>query len=220
MAVAVETCWTLIRDATAGIEAARERFVRLYEPVVRAYLAKRWRDGSAAADISDATQDVFLALLQPGGALDKFDGAQGNGFRAYLFGIVRNVALRYDAKRRPITELPADLVDDETGLAEAFDRAWAKSILREAARVQEENAIAQGSRAMRRVELLKLRFHEGLPIRAIATQWKTDPAALHHEYAVARDEFRAALRVVVALNHPEASDSQLDQFCVDILNLL
>jgi hypothetical protein len=31
-----------------------------------------------------------------------------------------------------------------------------------------------------------------------------DAARLHHEYATARDEFRAALRTVVAFHHPAA----------------
>jgi hypothetical protein len=35
------TCWTLIRDAASGDPAARDRFARVYRPVVRAYLAAR-----------------------------------------------------------------------------------------------------------------------------------------------------------------------------------
>src|SRR5581483_5964729 len=91
--------------------------------------------------------------------------------------------------------------DDHSSLSRVFDRAWAKAILREAARVQEERARAAGERALRRVELLRLRFHEGLPIREIARRWNVEAAGLHHEYARAREEFRAALLDVVAFHH-------------------
>jgi hypothetical protein len=45
-------------------------------------------------------------------------------------------------------------------------------------------------------------------------------AKLHHEYATARDEFRAALRQVVAFHHPDALPGELDQVCVELLALL
>jgi len=34
-------CWSLICDTTAGDSAARERFARVYLPVISAYLAAR-----------------------------------------------------------------------------------------------------------------------------------------------------------------------------------
>ena len=50
--------------------------------------------------------------------------------------------------------------------------------------------------------MLRLRFHEGLPIRTIAQLWSMDAAALHHEYARARTEFKAALLEVMTSYHP------------------
>src|SRR5262249_33103649 len=86
------------------------------------------------------------------------------------------------------------------------DRAWARSLLREAAQRQEEHARHTGAAALRRVELLSLRFHDGLPIRAIAARWQIEAATLHHEYAKARQEFKAALAEVVSFHHPGAPE--------------
>ena len=61
------TCWTLIRDAGGGDPAARERFARAYLPVVKAYLAARWR--AARHSVEDAAQDVFVECFKNGGLL-------------------------------------------------------------------------------------------------------------------------------------------------------
>ena len=72
----------------------------------------------------------------------------------------------------------------------------------EAARLQRTQAAQRGAEAVRRVELLRLRFEENLPIRAIADRWGVEAAGLHHSYALARQEFRAALLEVIAFHHP------------------
>lgn len=59
-----------------------------------------------------------------------------------------------------------------------------------------------GEAGRRRLELLRLRFGEGLPIREIAARWQMDPALLHAEYRKAREEFKQALREEVAFHHP------------------
>jgi RNA polymerase sigma factor (sigma-70 family) len=212
------TCWTMIRAAAVGDPAARERFARVYLPVVKAYLAARWR--GAPRDRDDAVQDVFVECFRAGGLLEKADPDRDGGFRAFLLGAVRNVARRHEARKRLAAQLPADLPADDTAPAEAFDRAWARSLLKEAARVQEEQARSVGLAAERRVQLLRLRFHDGLPIRAIADRWGEEAARLHHEYAVARDEFRAALRAVVAFHHPGAPPGDIDQLAAELLALL
>jgi RNA polymerase sigma-70 factor (ECF subfamily) len=109
--------------------------------------------------------------------------------------------------------------DDEARLSHAFDRAWAKALLREAGRMQEERARSAGTAACRRVELLRLRFHDGLKIRQIAARWQVDAAVLHHEYARARQEFAAALRDVVAFHHP-GSPEAIEQECANLLAIL
>lgn len=81
-------------------------------------------------------------------------------------------------------------------------------------------AVESGELAIRRVELLRLRFQEGMPIREIAAKWGIDVAKLHHEFATARDEFRYSLREVVSFQMPMATETQLDSACRELLNLL
>jgi RNA polymerase sigma factor (sigma-70 family) len=210
------TCWTLIRGAADGDPAARDRFARVYQPVVAAYLAARWR----GRPTDDAVQDVFVECFRAGGILEKADPGRGGGFRAFLLGAARNVARRHVARPRPAAELPPDLPADDTGPEQAFDRAWARALLKEAARAQERAAAGAGPAAVRRVELLRLRFRDGLPIRDIAARWGEDAAKLHHEYATARDEFRRALADVVAFHLPGASAGEVGRACGDLLALL
>jgi len=214
------TCWTLIHAAAEGEPAARANFARLYEPVARSYLASRWRQSPCLATIDDAVQDLFVELFKASGVLDKVVQSQPEGFRAFLHGVLKNIARRHEAARGVSLPVPDDQAGDETSPSRAFDRAWAQSLLQEAARVQSENAAIAGERALRRMELLRLRFQEGLPIREIAAQWNEDPAKLHHEYATARDEFRFALRQVVAFHLPNASASEIETACRQMLDAL
>lgn len=210
------TCWTLIRAAAAGDATARDRFARVYLPVVRAYLLARWRGGGREVD--DAAQDVFVECFKAGGILARAEADRPGGFRAFLFGAVRNVAARYESRRRTGQPLPADLPADDPTLSRAFDRAWAVSLLKEAGRVQA--AAADTDSARRRVEVLRLRYQDGRPIRDIAALWGEDSAKLYHEYATARDEFRSALRQVIAFHHPSGTPAEWDATCRDLLDLL
>jgi RNA polymerase sigma-70 factor (ECF subfamily) len=212
------TCWTLIHDAARGDPVARDRFARVYLPVVKAYLSARWRD--AARDADDAAQDVFVQCFKAGGILERAAADRPGGFRAYLLGAVRNVARRQELRRRPVDSLPDGLPGDDTGPEQAFDRAWARALLREAAAVQQQSAERAGPAAVRRVDLLRLRFHDGLPIRDIAQRWGEDPAKLHREYATARDEFRAALKEVIAFHHPTATPGEWDRLAAEFLALV
>jgi len=116
--------------------------------------------------------------------------------------------------------VPEDHAADDTSQSRAFDRAWARSLLQEAALVQAETAARSGERALKRIELLQLRFQQGLPIREIAARWNEDAVKLHHEYATARDEFRAALKSVMAFHLPAESERELEAACKDVLGLL
>src|SRR4029077_13243403 len=128
-------------------------------------------------------------------------------------------------RARQLAREPGDLVDPqgipgrEEALSRVYDRAWAKAVVREAAERQAVLAAHRGEAALRRVELLRLRFHEGMPIREIARLWGLDAASLHHEYARARQEFRSALRDVIALHHP-GSPEEVDRECAQLLVLL
>ena len=138
MTPAEPPCWTLVRAAAAGDARKRDEFARRYASVLRAFFAARWRGSRFVGDVDDAVQDVFVECFRPAGALDRVDAARG-GFRAYLYGVARHIALRREGRRsRERLAHEAALnnpPDDHTSLSQVFDRAWAKAILREAARL-------------------------------------------------------------------------------------
>jgi RNA polymerase sigma-70 factor (ECF subfamily) len=217
------TCWTLIQAAAAGSLEDRAQFVDRYAPLVRAYLAARWRQSPCAGELEDAMQEVFVDCFKPEGVLARADSARAGGFRAYLYGVVRLVALRVESRharerqRQPPGDVDLEEVaTSEESLAEVFDRAWALALVREAAQCQETQARQQGADALRRVELLRLRFQDGLPIREIAERWAVDAAWVHHEYARAREEFKTALLSVVAFHHP-GTPAAIEQECAELI---
>ena len=89
----------------------------------------------------------------------------------------------------------------------------------EAARLQKSRAAKGGAEAVRRIELLQLRFEENLPIREIAQRWGIEATRLHHEYAIARQEFRATLLEVIAFHHP-GSPAELEMEATGLLRAL
>lgn len=200
MAAAESTCWTVLRAAAGGDDPARDQFAARYAPLVRAYLAARWRGSPLVGDLDDAVQEVFVECLRQGGGLDRAEPGRPGGFRAFLYGLVRHVALRFESRRgrRREAVLEGDEPAREDSLSKVFDRAWARSIVAEAAALQESRARQAGAAAERRVALLRLRFHEGLPIREIARRWDADAAELHRQYARARAEFETCLLDILA----------------------
>jgi RNA polymerase sigma-70 factor (ECF subfamily) len=219
------TWWTMIDEAARGGEAARAAFAERYLSAVRAYLGVRWRAPSLRDRLDDAVQEVFLECFREGGGLGRADPDRPGGFRAYLVGLSRNVARRFEerwAKERARAgddpADPASVVSDETTQSAAFDREWGRALLREAASRHARRAASLGEAAVRRVDLLRLRFQDGLPIRDIAERWSVDAADLHVEYARARREFRAALREVVAERHP-GSRADVDAECRRLADL-
>jgi RNA polymerase sigma factor (sigma-70 family) len=220
------TCWILIRGAASGGKKDREAFARRYEPILRAYLGARWRNSPLRAELDDAVQDVFVECFREGGVLDRVDPSRPGGFRAFLYGVTRNIALRFekragkDRERRADTARdPDDMPVDEATLSRIFDGAWASAILQEAAQLQEERAAKAGEEAVKRVEMLRLRFSEDLPIHEIARLWNADPTRLHKEFARARQEFKAALLEVVAFHHPGTA-AEIQTECAQLLALV
>jgi RNA polymerase sigma-70 factor (ECF subfamily) len=215
------TCWSVIQAAAAGSARDRAEFARRYGPVIRAYLMARWRSSQSQQQLDDAIQEVFVECFKAGGILERAAPGRGD-FRAFLFVAVRNVALRLERARARQREQPPgtlnleDIADDDPGPASAFERAWAAALFREAGRLQKERARTAGEAALRRVDLLRLRFQERLPIREIAKRWGMDAAVLHHEFARARQEFKAALIEVIAFHRPDAA-VDLEAACADLL---
>jgi RNA polymerase sigma-70 factor (ECF subfamily) len=197
------TRWTVILGAAAGRPVDRAEFARRYAPVIRACLGARWRGSALAQEIDDAVQDVFVDCFAENGALTRVDPGRAGGFRAFLFGVVRNVARRVEARRKEVQPPSGfDTASPEEPFADAFDRAWAQSIMRQAGELMAERA-RPDERSRRRVELLRLRFAEGRPMREIASLWDADPRELEYDYDRAREEFTAALHEVVRGHSPD-----------------
>lgn len=213
----------MIRDAAAGEAQERERFAERYAPLVRAYLAARWASSSCREEMDDAIQEVFVECFRQGGILERVDASGGSGFRAFFYGMVRNVALRFEKrfalarKRSPgQTPDPDRIAESEHGLSRVFDQAWATCLLREAGELQTRHAEAAGKEAVRRVELLRLRFQEDLPIREIARLWEIEPLRIHRQYQRARREFKEALVEVLSFHYP-GTRAEVEQRCVNLL---
>jgi RNA polymerase sigma-70 factor (ECF subfamily) len=216
----------VIRGAADGEREQRDAFADRYEDVVRAYLAARWRGSPLVQEIDDAIQEVFVESFRAGGVLSRARPEYPGGFRAFFYGVIRNVALRHETRQARRRDRQADTgvfegsaEDREERLTRIFDRTWARTIMREAAARQEALAAGRSEEVRRRVELLRLRFGEGLPIREIARLWEADPTRLHREYARARKEFREVLAEVVAFHHP-GSEEAVQQECTQLLGLL
>lgn len=220
------TCWTLLADAAKSEEGARERFARLYMPIVEAYLNQRWRGRARPEDVDDATQQVLLECLRPGGVLDVAQKKAKSGFRAFLYGVTLNIARRVEQSRfdRRLQQAAAsDVVhavpSSEDPASDVFDRGWATALAREAGERYRDQADPADSRAVRRVRLLELRFSDGLPIRTIAERWEADPAELHREYALARKHYLGCLRDVIRFHHPD-SPANAERELEDVLTSL
>lgn len=221
-----DTCWTVLRAASTGDAAARSVFARSYAGPVRAYLVDRWRGHALRAEIDDAVQEAFVECLKPDGVLERADPLRGD-FRGLLYGVVRNVARRYEERavkalrRGPDQSVYLDeLPHQAEALSRVFDRAWAQSLLREA--VQRHEAAAAGGDAdtRHRFRVLQLRHDQGLTIRDIAAQLgEADVARIHNDYRRARRELAAHLRAVVAI-HTGTRDDALEVECRRLTGLL
>jgi RNA polymerase sigma-70 factor (ECF subfamily) len=203
------TCWTVIRGAAQGQAADREEFVRRYSGSAVAYLRERWAGSPLFQDIDDSVQELFFECFRDGGALARAEERPDSSFRAYFFGVLRNVARRHEKSRaREATKRAPSSFDLETVLSReedatrAFERAWAGAVMREAAERLGRSAKDAGEEARLRLEILRLRFGSDIPIREIAKRVGLPPARVHHEYARARKEFASELFQVVSFHHP------------------
>lgn len=219
-----ETCWTLVHGAADGEADARARFAEVYLPIVRAYLAARWNQGPLIGRIDDAVQDTFLECFRGEGALGRLDG---NGrFRTFLFAVVRNVARRHeeragkDAVRQGENLSLVDPSCRDDRASRVYDRTWLDTLLKRAATRQAEWAATQGEAAQRRIELMRMRFADGLPVREIAQIWNVEAAVVHREYRQARRDFKRALKEEVAFHHPGATNEEIEHECAALLELL
>lgn len=221
-----ETCWTVLRAAADGDTAARSTFARNYAAPIRAYLTHRWHGRPLLCDIEDAAQETFVESLKPGGVLERADSDRGD-FRGLLYGVVRNVARRFEerAARAYARDANESVYLDELphqaeALSRVFDRAWAQSLMRESVLSHQQHADGGDADAQRRFRVLRMRHDDGLEIREIAAALgEPHVATVHNDYRQARRAFAVHLRQVVA-KHTGARDSAIDKECRRLTELL
>jgi RNA polymerase sigma-70 factor (ECF subfamily) len=220
------TSWSVILGAATGAPLEREAFAQRYAPVIRAYLAARWRVPPDHADVADATNEAFVECFKEGGALQRVDPTCAGGFRAFLYGVVRNVALMAERKHARRRDAPGPIESDLDALAargeslsRVFDRAWAESVVLEA-----RTRIAERSRrspaATQRFLVLTMRFEQNLPPRDIAAALQVPVERVYEWLRQARTEFRTALIEVMARCHPGCSEAEVERLCVELLSSL
>lgn len=217
--------WSLIARAAGGERRARSVFSRSYLPIVHRFLEVRWRKTPLAGERDDAVQEVFVECLRENGVLSRADASRGD-LRGLLYGVTRKVAARFEerARQRLARDQAAISVLDTIqargpSLSLVFDREWARALMHLAGEGMRARAKTRGPGAQMRVELLRLRFGEGRPIREIAAHWGADPDAVHRAYGKAREEFQACLRRIVA-EHAVRTEEDLDREVARILELL
>lgn len=199
------TSWDLIRSAAADEPGARAGFLGTYGKIVRRTLEHRWRGGPFEQEVDDAIHEVWVQCFKSGGALSRAEERAERGFRAFLFGVTLNVARQHEErgqKRNGVPLSEAQFESFATTLSSLFDREWARALVIEARDALVQRAQELGESALKRVELLRLRFFEDLPIREIAKRWQVDPDRVHREYAKAREEFRGSLRACIRRHDP------------------
>ncbi|MBI2901769.1 MAG: sigma-70 family RNA polymerase sigma factor [Planctomycetes bacterium] len=140
------TIWTVIRNAAADPQGARDQVIRRYWEPVCGYASKR---GLSAEDAEDMAQTVFLHVCRDG-FLERADRNKGR-FRGLLVAMANHLIdswwrLKYaGGDKRAVVSL-----DDEGTLAVAdaaakpvdsdFNRLWAENVLARAMeRLKEES---------------------------------------------------------------------------------
>ncbi len=220
------TSWSLVQRAAAGNPADREGFAQRYDPVIRAYLSARWKLPYDHDRVQDGTQEVFVQCFKQGGALETAEPGYAGGFRAFLYGVARNVAMMMErswARRREVSahsEIRLDEFDrSEATLSQAFDRAWAALLTHEARELMQQRAAASDHLA-ERLLALELRYQQGLPSREVARRMGIPGERAYQLVRAAKRDFRVALLEVMASYHATAAEEELEQRCADLLALL
>ncbi|MBI2931088.1 MAG: sigma-70 family RNA polymerase sigma factor, partial [Planctomycetes bacterium] len=137
-----ETLWTQISEAgTRDPERARAALSRLIERYWKPVYFFVRRRGASVEDSKDLTQGFFADLLERC-AITRVDPARGR-FRSWLLACLRHYLSdesdRARATKRgglaqtlPLDGAESEYRDDATSPEEAFHRAWATDLLREA----------------------------------------------------------------------------------------
>lgn len=162
-----------VTESRKGREAA---FLRLFDEQHLPLFRFAWRMTGSAADAEDIVQECFLALLRPECSYDPSRTA----IRTYLFGAVRNQALKR-MRRREEGEAP-ELPDHRTPESEALLDETAQAV---------SEAIAALPESQR--EVLLLAHYEQLPLAEIAEILGLEFAAVKSRLQRARASLKELL---------------------------
>ena len=95
-----------------------------------AYLYARWQRRLGPDEVEDTVQEVFLECFKDDGILNRVSSIRNQGFRSFLYGAARHVALRVEERKARRPDRPGaetfhgvERTADETSLSKAFERA-------------------------------------------------------------------------------------------------
>ncbi len=164
------------------IEAARkgreEAFLRLFDEHHVPLFRFAYRLTGSAADADDIVQESFLGLLRPDCPYDP----RRTSVRSYLFGAVRNQALKRQRHREQAAEDAADPVDYRSPETEAMRAELEDTIARAVMRLPENQRVA-----------LILAHYERMPLVEIAAVMDIELGAAKSRLQRARAFLREAL---------------------------
>jgi DNA-directed RNA polymerase specialized sigma24 family protein len=127
-----DTSWSLLKTASSGDDAALERFVALYRPVITDFIAARFRLSADHAE--DLAQDFLVNRVIESDWLTRADPARGR-FRNLLLVSLRNFILnelrREAARLKTMQRLELEAQNGMPSREDvhSFDVAWAENLL-------------------------------------------------------------------------------------------
>lgn len=165
----------LVKTARTGGE---EAFLRLFDEHHLPLFRFAYRLTGSAADAEDMVQESFLGLLRPDCPYDPGRAS----LRSYLFGAVRNQALKRQRRPEQAEEDDAGPVDCRSPEAEAMHRELEDTVERAVMRLPENQRA-----------VLILAHYEQMPLAEVAQVMEIELGAVKSRLQRARASLKEAL---------------------------
>jgi RNA polymerase sigma-70 factor, ECF subfamily len=162
----------------AARNGSEEAFLKLFEEHHVPLFRFAYRLTGSIADAEDIVQESFLGLLQPGCRYDP----RRTSVRSYLFGAVRNQALKRYRTLGRSGEDPVQPVDGQSPETEAM-------------RAEMENTVARAVMRLPETQraVLILAHYEQMPLAEIAQVMEIEIGAVKSRLQRARESMKEAL---------------------------